>query len=561
MSDRARKRQQTRQKQTLRSTKQKMSTDLTTVKVEEETKVEEVDQPSEMSKQSVLEKAADAVLCQVFAFLNAREHWKFSRSSSRVNRVSHLMQASPQQLDVSREMQVVESLRHIWDGGAERFGDASVPLRLLNRLMEFRPLRLTAWFTWNLRSIGMGLMTQLRELTFSESQGLASTLPDMEWLSQLTQLTKLKMCVSDFYSVTRLPSSLNEIDLLPDSTGGFQHFKSTFLFKFTNLQALQVLKLPSNSYYGAKIFEAGTIFPLLRELSLGFAAPLTEQSAINLQASQFCANLQSLSVRVDFDEFIFPWETLAAATSLRRLNIYLFNRTLSSTLFDGLANVTQLTQLKITSYNNRHIPTPFTDVSDSIRELTAAAPATTSNLVMETNHHSSTTTTTATATSATDLSRGIFPRLTSLFISDKLWMNDASCLSSLSTLTELELPASADGVNGTRKRQHYPNLPHLRTLHLTETITKHSKSSALDYYKDQVTEVILRNPSVRHIASASVVLTALIAMKKLTNLKLHPSCTSRYFTDDSKLSTTAFEYFRRFLPTVQVEIDNSIDVQ
>lgn len=512
-----------------------------------------------------LEKAADAVLCQIFAFLNVREHWKFSRTSSRVSRVSCLPQASPQQVDVSNEMRVAE---YLWAGCAS-YGDISTSSRILKRLINFRPLRLTVRLGSQAGSMEILQMTQLRELTFSKRLQYDSYSFNpliTSHLSQLTQLKKLKIFAADFHFVTSLPSSLNQIDLLTDTASGFLHFESAHLLGFTNLQALEILHLPMNRYYGAGISEVGARFPSLKELSLGFIPQPTQPNGI-FQSLEFCASLTSLSLCVDSGEFIFPWQTLSAITSLRKLSIYLFHRTLPATLFDGLAKIEQLTYLKIAAYGTI-IRNPSTDISDAIHNLTAGTATCTvsatidtddANAVMELNHPIDTGADTGAEVSA---AISILPNLNTLLISDKLYLNNASCLSSFGALTELGLPSSANYIYenwDSRVGSYFPKLPHLRTLHVAQSDTN-GNGNVLDNYKNQVTEVVLL-PLSGYVASANVLTEALTKMDKLASLKLHPDCVFQDCRNYSNVPTaSAVGYFRSRLPTTRVEIDDSIDI-
>lgn len=505
------------------------------------------------AEQSLLEKAADAIVCQFFAFLNAREHWKFSRCSRHVHRISRLNQASPQQLDVSREMQIVEMMMQSrWN--EERSGDyvTSAALENLQRLLKFRPLQLIVRFDQQIELIAMERMTQLRELTFtsgSENTCIIANGKGIEWMSQLTNLTKLKICITGFYLVTDLPSSLTQLDLTSGNVSGFLRFKDKFLLGFTNLHALQVINLPTNQYYGHEIFNAGTIFLSLRELNFGFIAAFTESSEISLQVLQACENLQSLSFCVDSGEFIFPWKSLVAMTSLRKLSVYFFCRILPSYLLNGLAEVTQLTHLKLATYRNRHISTPLLEISDPIYNLTRPISVSSAD-----NPNDEKSTDKLPKSSDLESDNTILPRLTTLSISGELWLKDASCLSSLSTLTELELPSDSDNLINDC---YFPELPHLRTLHISQ-IAKNKRICPLEHYKHQVSEIVLRNASLCTTNNAAIILIALRKMTKLTSLKLHPHCAFRYQNGD-KSDPTALDNFRRWLPTVQVEIDNSID--
>lgn len=490
-------------------------------------------------KSSLLEKAADAILCQVFAFLNAREHWKLSRCSNHVNRVSSLPQASPQQLDVSKEMQRVES----------DYSSNPSHLKNLQRLLTFRPLQLTVLLNSQIKSMEVAQMTQLRELFLTNTISCSfANRPNMEWLSQLTQLTNLKITVDDFYNVTRLPSSITQLDLLKDSIP-YALYPSEFILKFTNLQALQILNLPANLCYQAAIFRVGRVFPLLRELSLGFMLSTTKPIEID-EILQSCTNLQSLSISVDSGEFIFPWESLTQMPTFSRLAISLFKRILPQNLFDGLAKVTQLTHLKLAVYGKRQI-TKSLDISNVVGRL--SCPAVSVDKMIATDDANAIMALNYPVTESPE----VLPQLTSLSISYNSLLKDASCLSSFASLTELELPSNNDSNTNddghARNGSRFPKLPRLRTFHITEV--SDNQISALEHYKDQLSEVVLRDPSFSCVDSAFALLPALRKMTKLTSLKLHPRCAIQEYQNDY----TALANFRRWLPTVQVEIDNSIE--
>lgn len=121
------------------ATLEEVATVATVVKVIEEVatvvKVATVGEVAEVVKaRCLLAETADGVLCQVFSFLNVREHWNLSRGSRQINQVSQLVQASPTQIDIPAEIYKYAKSQNL----SEEVDNA----RIMQRLLNFRPQRL-----------------------------------------------------------------------------------------------------------------------------------------------------------------------------------------------------------------------------------------------------------------------------------------------------------------------------------------------------------------------------------------------------------------------------------
>lgn len=455
---------------------------------------------------------ADAVVCIVFTFLSANDHWKFGQTSARMSRISSSWQASPQQVNLS-------------DAST---ADGHSPLkRKVLRLMSYSPLRMTIPSYSPTAWTKMTKMTQLRELTIS-TMGLVGI--SMDFLLQLTQLVKLKMPCAlstvDSLPSSPLPSSLKQLELFIPGNSKFGFFNLESLFKIaksSNLINLQVLKLPRNEFYGLRIFEVGTVFPQLKELSFGYF-DYRDGIDVHLTGFQSAINLESLCFGIDQTETTTHWETLATKTALRRLTVAVYNRIVSPTAFEKLSQVSQLTHLELISYPGR-----ATDISAAIHKLANATNPPSEATVL------------ATESSAKESTIQVLPRLTTLLIGKDFKLEDATCLSAFSSLTELQFPDNTC---------FFPELPHLHILHA-------SYDCAFEYYKDQIAIAYFTDPlseQFSKLIKLNPVKNVLVTMKNLTTLKLHPKCASK--PNDASVAT----YFRNNLPsTVQVETDDSID--
>lgn len=478
--------------------------------------------------QCALEKAADAVVCQIFAFLTAREHWNLSRTSCRIEAVSRLPKASPITIEITAEMD----------------------RKVIERLVKFRPTYLTLTPDTDNSWMETEKMPQLRELTFDEEYFQSGERDDRntQWISELTSLTKLK--ISDHYFIKLRPllsDSLLHLHLFGYSDEGFCQFDSTEFLRCATLFNLQTLKLPRNRYYGKEMLKLGTKFPLLREFSFGHLNGGNREH-FDLMELASAINLESLTMGVDCDETTCHWESLAAFGALRRLTICIYQRTLPGqtipgTLFDGLAKVGQLTHLKLVPDGRGN----SIDISNAVGGL--AIELTTSDTDNSTKDAQKDTSTTS-----------FPPRLTSLLIDDNFRCLSASCLSSLTTLTELQLP---------RDTHYFPHLscfPLLRTLH-TKSVEV-GRDNTMERYKEQICCVVLKDFPKCPDTYTAATLRTLLTMPQLTTLKLHPQLT---FTTSTPKTTTSsatggsnaisiHTYFRRHLPlTVQIETDDSAE--
>lgn len=459
-----------------------------------------------------INKTAEGVLCLIFTFLDLCDHCNLSRSSTKMERISLLWQASPTQVDLSKLMKrpgIIEC-------------PDEVKMTIVRRLMlELRPSQLIVPLNFGIiRRIGLEKIAQipsLRELTLKNS--LSSWIEplelNIEWAAQLTRLTKLIIPVESLLAVTPMPSSLMHLELVKRVSGGFYRFDSDVLFKSIHLEALQglqVLKLPNN-YSQLKMLGIGKILPALRELSLGYF-DVQDRKQVDFTPLQSCTNLQVLTVGVDWAECTCRWETLAAIPLLRRLTISIYQTGNPADLFMGLPQVTQLTHLTLIPHRGRG------QVSISFPVLESFTPP-------------------ALLAEATSVS---VAKLTSLSISYWINLRNAKALSAFETLEELELPPGTS---------EFVAFPRLHTLHVDKRQT-----NLLDYYKDQLTTVFYKDDVGNLDQETGLALNVLLKMKKLTTLKLHPRCT--FAGKDGHLSI--FAYFKQQLPsTVRVEIDYSME--
>lgn len=192
----------------------------------------------EMSQsRCLLKQVADAIVCQIFAFLNVREHWKLSRTSHKIDIVSQLWQASPTQIDISDENNYYNLPR-------------TTEQKIVKRLLRFRPFHLTIPINISSEWLKMENMEHLRELSLG---GLVygnydyHSDFDLKWPSELIRLEKLKVAEKNYYRLPLLPSSLTHLDL-SENNSGFKTFNLEKLLSSANLTALRVLKLPNCCY-------------------------------------------------------------------------------------------------------------------------------------------------------------------------------------------------------------------------------------------------------------------------------------------------------------------------
>lgn len=462
------------------------------------------------SERCLLADAADAVLCQIFAFLNVKDHWKLSRGSHRMDKISLLPQATPQKIDLRLKM---DSNGNI-NGKLEK--------QNMERLMKFRPTQLLIPVDGSIKWNNIGQMTSLRELTLGDNSSYSVTLNlrNVQWLSELTRLTKLKM-PSDTCNAANLalPSSLIELHLFGTSYPTFAGvFNSKPLLSMTNLSNLQVLKLPNDQYIPLSTIQLGQVFPALRELSLGYLN-LPGRARTSLEDLKSCVNLQHLTIGIDSREMICQWESLKFVPSLISLTVLLYLTEPHPDAFRGLCQIPQLEQLKFVPYRRKTKNNIYPALFDLIST--------------ERNN------------SATDSQ--MMPSLTALSVAPEFILDSGFFLSALSTLKVLELTPISNS---------YPTLPHLYTLHVSQT-----NISALKFYKDQVTQVYYNDPlTLKDFddKSGNILLNHLLAMSKLTTLKLQPSCMVSSVTSVASVASvvSVAGYFRRHLPpTVSVEVD------
>lgn len=443
---------------------------------------------TKMQSKCLLEKAAEAILYQIFSLLTAREHWNLSTTSHKLKLISNHSQASPTQIDI---LPVTEP-------------------QVVKHLLKLRPLRLSIFSNVHGE---LSKMKQVHELTLTRNNEFPIT--DLEWVSQLTSLTKLKLPDAHFNALPLLPASLTHLHVSGITVTGFPYIGGMLsrLRDFHKLPALQVLKLPKNRFYNLDILDIGIVFPQLRELRFGYLG-LGQVRLPSLTALQSCAHLESLSIGVDSDENIPQWDTLAPITSLRRLTVALFPRSATpSDLFAGLNKVTQLTYLKLVP----HLSYRQIDLSPVLLGLTSSAQET----IM-------------------DVPAPILPNLTSLLIDEFFQLPNAKCLSAFTSLTELQLPTSTSSFPDIRQ------LPFLRTLHTVGGF-------AIQHYKDQVEELVYNHFTI--LDDDASIMQTLPTMSKLKTLKLHPRCASPNNNSEPMANT-----FRKYLPpTARIEIDSSIE--
>lgn len=466
----------------------------------------------------LLEKAAEAILYQIFSLLTAREHWNLSTTSHKLKTISCHPHASPTQVEIL----------------------STTEAKVVQHLLTLLPQSLTLPF--NMRMISnehddydkLPKPNQVRELTWTRNNGFPITNRNMGWFSQLTNLTKLKIPdahFNDLTSLSLLPASLTHLHVPGIAVTGFPYVDG-LVYRLSNchsLPALQVLKLPKNRYYTLNILGIGTAFPQLRELCFGYFG--RNQAAnhwpfgVNLTALQSCTNLESLSIGLDSDEIIPRWETLAPITSLRRLTVTIFPRELSSTLFAGLDKVSQLTYLKLVPHQSYR----RTDISPAIAGLA-------------TRHE---TTSAPNAQEKVPVDDSILPQLSSLLIDDAFQLPNATSLSIFTSLTELQLPTS------TLRFPDVRHFPLLRTLHTVGGL-------AIRHYKDRVEEIVYNQSSFT--ADSTQIIQILPKMKQLKTLRLHPLCALPTSTGSGVPIANIFRSsLPPTLPTVQIEIDNSIE--
>lgn len=442
---------------------------------------------------SRLEKTADAVVCQIFAFLDVREHLCLSRSSRKIEAVSRLPKSMLVQVRIP----------------------TGLSSKVLNRLVRFRPTRLELSPTLRSEWMAKEKMPQLQELTFGERKYYGKQRDDRirEWFSHLVHLTKLK--VAQNY-VTRLPlllpESLLHLCIFGCSNEKFVLFNSDNLLRCT-APNLQTLKLPKKQYYDKGIFKLFVKFPLLRELTIGYVSGRNKEH-VDFSDLRCCKNLGSLTIGFDPTETILHWESLTQGLAnefmaLRRLTICLYYRDvmLPRTAFDGLAQVSQLTHLKLVPYSlNQPI-----DIQLAINELVTEL--TTSSTI-----------------------------LTSLLLDYNLSFLDASCLARLTTLTELQL---------THDTHQFPTLPLLHTLHTANCKDANFAAHQMKHYKDQIRHLVLKDFTNSSNDEICATMSALLTMPHLTTLQLQLCPRSkRNIIDYIDIST----YYRRHLsPLVQIE--------
>lgn len=465
-------------------------------------------------------KAAEGVLCTIFSFLNVREHFNLARTCVKMEKISVQWQASPVAIDLE-----------LMQTSAAALLSKEVQAKIIRHLMAFRPLKLVVPFHLNSElqkeQSDIKRMTSLRELTLQSNPIGAPNqiVPGIEWLSHLTRLTKLTIPDRNLLLTTPLPTSLTHLEFLEVTGEGFTYFDSTPLFSSTHLQSLcavqtiQVLKLP-NYYCQLIMLDIGRVLPQLRELSLGYFN-VRGRTRINFSGLQTCQHLETLTVGFDSTESICEWESLAVVASLRRLTISIYQSKNPPNLFAGLSQVTQLTHLQLVPHPG-HIRV---DISFSLDDLT--------------------TTKSDSSTIERGIERGLI-RLSSLLISTELVSSNLSHLSALSTLQELMIPSDCGFVQ----------LPRLRILHVAK-----GKTGIIAGYEDQLTTIVYKDAQGYLDKEITNLLDLLLKMKKLTTLKLHPSCSvvQQQYTSAVSDTMSVFQYFRLHLPaTVQIEIDHSM---
>lgn len=483
-----------------------------------------------------LNEAIDMAVCQIFTFLNVREHWKLSRTSTKMKAVSLMIQASPIEVD-------------LYNGMRNTLVSPGTSKKVIKRLLNFRLVRLTAPINVDSDWIDLSNLSQLlhlvslRELTLSNPLHVGHYLDSntdfaLRWVAKLTRLEKLK--VPERYLahlLPPLPNSLTHLDLSSNNKSNFDFLDvSQLSLKQQHLTALQVLKLP-NQFYELSVLGIGKIFPALRELSFGFLH-LANRTHVHFTELSSCKHLEALTIGLDSEETICHWESLAPMTALRRLTVSIYRDYNPSNIFDGLSQVTQLTHLKFVSYNE-HLSN---DISLGLSELAHPAKSDDESINTEVK-------TAATSSMEVKVENSILPQLTTLLIAGELIVCDFSSLSAFATITELQLPESFDS-SQSLDTLHFP---HLRTLHVFK-----GQSWVPNYFKDQIETVIYKGAeSDTESADEEVqqTVTTLSQMKKLTTVKLHPHLAS--LTNNRQ---SVAHYFRKHLPkTVEIQIDSSMN--
>lgn len=469
----------------------------------------------------LLVEAADAILCQVFAFLNVREHWKLSRGSKKINQVSLLAQASPTLVDIPHQVNRSDFfLQDDYD-------------KVVQRLLNFRPLKLVLPPNIKPNDIKPDQMTQLRELAIAESTALSFIDPNFEsnstyyqWLSELTHLEKLQIPDNIFRTSIYLPDSLTHLDIFATD---FSRFTTELLYSRLSPQlarSLQVLKLPMG-YHQLGILKIGDTFPFLRELRLGYfdLRNHPQPTSVDFSDLKSCKHLETLTVSIDPNEASCRWETLSCLSSLRSLTVVIYRPQISNgqSLFQGLSQLTQLIQLKLLPQRTRS----NIDISFDIPDLTALN---------------------ADALDVLDASSVVLPQLKTLLIEEGLTLRHKTNLYLFRTVEELKLPESI---------ATFPDLPRVHTLHVSENGIR-----ALNYYKDQVQTVFYRDAKGIVNDNTEDILHILSKMKNLTTVKLHPCCAVPRTSPlpafgSTKLSVVEFLKLQ-LSATVQVEIDSSM---
>lgn len=503
-------------------------------KVEAEKKEVQV-QIQELSRSCLLSKTADAVMCLIFTFLNARDHWKLSRSCTKMERISLLPQASPTQVNISE----------LGTDPYRVFTEESKTIA--KRLMKFYTIKLTMPPNEDVEWARIGAMTQLQELIFETNGNVDDdevneddNLSDMQWLPYLTRLTKLRIPTENLrylsslpYSGYCVPTSLTHLNIFPYKVTGFQSFNlQVFASARLNcLTMLQVLKLPKGQYYPLEILDIGKTFPLLRELSFGFL-DVRERKHVNLSKLSSCAHLEYLKIGIGPQESTTRWESLTSVPSLRSLTVAIYPRQIYADSLTGLSQVTQLTQLKLMPHRDQN----GVDISHAIEQLVDASNA-------------------QNAVDANRVPSAIMPQLKTLLIADGLQLSNAIGLSAFSAVEELELPSSTCYFPDVHR---LPYLPRLRALRVTDNGTS-ALVDLFDHYKDQVTELVYK-PSAES-CQPHVLLRNCGRLTKLTTLKLPAHCLSTKNSKKGEQSMVAF--FKQHLPAiVKVEVlssDNAIE--
>lgn len=487
-----------------------------------------------------LAETSDAVLCQIFAFLNVREHWKLSRGSNKMEKVSLLPQASPVLVDI---------LSFTSDSNIDTGSNQ------VQRLLNFRPTKLLIPMEEEMLQTSVAKMTNLRELTVGSRESCGTIFDtdtdtsNMVWMKRLTRLCKLRMpekCLN-LLNELFLPDSLTELDLFND--GYCRHLNIDVAFRQIHLRSLQVLKLP-NSYYPLRILKVGEIFPQLRELRFGYLN-VRNKTPVSFDELKSCANLEALSIGIDSNDSISRWETLAPLASLRRLTICIYNDYGGLNMFAGLSQLTQLTHLKLVSHPHR----PSIVIFDALNQLTSPSPSTSTILIPSSTLVQSAITNTSYANLDVE---PILPRLTTFSLSNEIILGDSSCLSAFSALTDLELPDRCTV---------FLHLHHLHTLRVSK-----NQAHLLHFYKDQVVTVVYKDfDSTVVVDDVRSIRDSLLKMTKLATLKIQPRRNLPVKKNKDKDTSTTLEFpkmnlqlvaefFRSELPaTVKIEIDYSTD--